>query len=83
MLGHMFFRDTAGHNHIAHSLLTLLALGASPQELRDHYNDGTPIQKPMPEVDNGLLVKLSNPEAFYGALDEVRQYHAPLEFFKA
>jgi hypothetical protein len=80
---HMFFRDTAGHNHIAHSLLTILALGASPQELRDRYDDGTPIQRPMPEVDNDLLAKLSDPEVFYASLGEVHRYHTFLEFFKA
>ncbi|KAK8076000.1 Oxidoreductase AflY [Apiospora phragmitis] len=79
---HMFFRDTAGHNHIAHSLLTCLALGASPQELQDRYNDGTPIQRPMPEIDGDLLEKLSNPDVFYGALGKITQYHTFLEFFK-
>lgn len=39
----IFFRDTAGHNHIVHSLLTALALGASLQQLRDRYEDGVPI----------------------------------------
>ncbi|KAK8091584.1 Oxidoreductase AflY [Apiospora hydei] len=79
---HMFFRDTAGHNHIAHSLLTCLALGASPQELQERYDDGTPIQRPMPEIDSVLLEKLSDPDAFHAALGVVDRYHTFLEFFK-
>ena len=45
---HMFFRDKAGHNHIAHSVLTQLALGASPEDLQRAYDDGTDIQRPIP-----------------------------------
>lgn len=78
----MFFRDTAGHNHIAHSLLTILALGAGPQELKDRYDDGTPIQRPIPQVDQELLKKLSDPEVFYQAIGAISQYHTFLVFFK-
>lgn len=79
---HMFFRDTAGHNHIAHSLLTILALGASPQELQDRYDDGTPIQRGIPSIDTALLEKLSDPEVFIETIGEITQYHTFLEFFK-
>ncbi|KAI1504052.1 hypothetical protein F5X99DRAFT_424580 [Biscogniauxia marginata] len=79
---HMFFRDTAGHNHIVHSLLTLLALGATPQELRDRYDDGVPIQRPIPEVDFAVLEKLSDDDVLYKTIGEITQYHTFLEFFK-
>lgn len=83
---HMFFRDTAGHNHIVHSLLTILALGAGPEELKARYEDGVPIQRAMPSVDNELLEKLRSkdePDALYNALvGQVHQYHTFLEFFK-
>ncbi|KAH6843306.1 hypothetical protein B0I37DRAFT_384165 [Chaetomium sp. MPI-CAGE-AT-0009] len=78
----MFFRDRAGHNHIAHNLLTILALGANPQDLRDRYDDGVPIQRPMPEVDHALLDKLADAETFHSAMGEVSRYHTFLEFFK-
>jgi hypothetical protein len=83
---HMFFRDTAGHNHIVHSLLTVLSLGASPEELKARYEDGVPIQRAMPSVDNELLEKLKKhePDALYNALNgQVHQYHTFLEFFKS
>ncbi|KAI0595129.1 hypothetical protein F4775DRAFT_605408 [Biscogniauxia sp. FL1348] len=79
---HMFFRDTAGHNHIVHSLLTLLALGATPQELKDRYEDGVPIQRPIPEIDFSTLEKLSDDKIFYKTIGEITQYHTFLEFFK-
>ncbi|KAL8792406.1 MAG: hypothetical protein Q9195_005020 [Heterodermia aff. obscurata] len=78
---HMFFRDTAGHNHIVHSLLTLIALGATPQELRDRYEDGIPIQRPMPSINETLLEKLSDPQIFSSTLGQINQYHTFLAFF--
>ena len=79
---HMFFRDTAGHNHIVHSLLTILALGANPQELQDRYNDGVPIQRAIPAIDKALLEKLADTETFSNALGQITQYHTFLEFFE-
>ena len=79
---HMFFRDTAGHNHIAHSLLTILALGASPQELHDRYDDGIPIQRPIPDIDDALLEKLADAETFYNTIGQITQYHTFLKFFE-
>lgn len=78
---HVFFRDTAGHNHLAHSLLTILALGASPQELRDRYEDGVPIQRAMPDIDHVLLEKLVDAETFLNTVGQIMQYHTFLEFF--
>lgn len=79
---HMFFRDTAGHNHIVHSLLTILALGASPQDLQDRYDDGVPIQRAIPDVDHALVENLADAETFYNTLGQITQYHTFLEFFK-
>ncbi|EOA85728.1 Baeyer-Villiger monooxygenase dmxR6 [Exserohilum turcicum] len=83
---HMFFRDTAGHNHIVHSLLTVLALGAGPEELKARYEDGVPIQRVMPSVDDELLETLrksDGSDALYDSIvGQVHQYHTYLEFFK-
>jgi hypothetical protein len=82
---HMFFRDTAGHNHIVHSLLTILALGAGPEELKARYEDGVPIQRAIPSIDSELLEKLrsgEDPDALYKSLTgQIHQYHTFLEFF--
>lgn len=79
---HIFYRDPAFHNHVAHSLLTVLALGASTQELQDRYNDLVPIQRPIPDIDPSLLAKLVDAEVFHGSIGQIHQYHTFLEFFK-
>src|SRR3954471_11617014 len=76
---HMFFRDTAGHNHIVHSLLTILAMGAGPEELKARYEDGVSIQRAIPSVDFELLEKLRSKDgsdALYNSIvGHVHQYH--------
>ena len=79
---HMFFRDTAGHNHIVHSLLSILALGASPRQLRDRYDDGKAIQRAIPAIDHVLLKKLADAETLCDTIGQTNQYHTFLEFFK-
>ncbi|KAG6015673.1 hypothetical protein E4U41_004579, partial [Claviceps citrina] len=80
---HMFFRDRAGHNHIAHSVLTCLALGAAPEDIRRAYDDGVPIQRPIPAVDDGLVARLADDEALFEALGSISQYTSFLVFFQA
>nr|A0A411PQN8.1 RecName: Full=Baeyer-Villiger oxidase AgnL3; AltName: Full=Agnestins biosynthesis cluster protein L3 [Paecilomyces divaricatus]QBG38885.1 Baeyer-Villiger monoxygenase [Paecilomyces divaricatus] len=79
---HMFVRDTAGHNHIVHAVLAVLALGGSPQELRDRYDDGASMQRPLPPCDAELLEKLNDPEVFMATLSERAQYTTFLTFFE-
>ncbi|EEQ33878.1 hypothetical protein McanMca71_002921 [Microsporum canis] len=79
---HMFFRDRAGHNHIAHSILTCLALGAAPEDIHRAYDDGVGIQRPIPEVDPTTVERLSNEEFFYETLGEIAQYTSFLDFFQ-
>jgi hypothetical protein len=78
---HIFFQDPAFHNHMAHSLLTNLSLGATPEELDDRFNDLVPIQREIPEIDHVLLKELGDPEVFYNAIGQIHQYHTFLEFF--
>ncbi|KAG5970578.1 hypothetical protein E4U55_001578 [Claviceps digitariae] len=79
---HMFFRDRAGHNHIAHSILTCLALGAAPEDIQRAFDDGVGIQRPIPPVDNGLVSRLANQEVMYDALGTITQYTSFLVFFQ-
>ncbi|KAK4233721.1 hypothetical protein C8A03DRAFT_19248 [Achaetomium macrosporum] len=79
---HIFYRDPAFHNHMAHSLLTNLSLGASVEELRDRYNDLVPIQREIPPVDDALVGKLTDPATFYDTIGQIHQYHTFLEFFR-
>nr|E1ACQ8.1 RecName: Full=Baeyer-Villiger oxidase notM; AltName: Full=Notoamide biosynthesis cluster protein M [Aspergillus sp. MF297-2]ADM34146.1 hypothetical protein [Aspergillus sp. MF297-2] len=48
---HMYFRDVGGHNHIAHSVLSVLAMGGGPKELNRAYDDGYGYQRPLPALN--------------------------------
>lgn len=78
----MFFRDIAGMNHISHSLLTCLGLGANPQDLRDRYQDEAVSQRPMPPLDEELLERLNDPDVFYENICNKVQYQTFLKFFE-
>ncbi|KAG8170275.1 hypothetical protein KVR01_001020 [Diaporthe batatas] len=79
---HMFFREMAGMNHISHSLLTCLALGAGPAELQDRYDDEAAGQRPMPPIDAELLEKLSDRDVFLQTMHTKAQYNTFLRFFE-
>lgn len=79
---HMFFRDRAGHNHIAHSILTCLAMGAAPIDIRRAYDDGVGIQRPIPEVDNAFVQGLSDDDVFHDTMGTITQYASFLVFFE-
>nr|POE56471.1 questin oxidase [Quercus suber] len=79
---HMFFRDRAGHNHIAHSILTSLALGASPVDLQRAYDDGVAIQRPMPPTDEPLIAGLADDNTFMESMGDAAQYPNFLRFFE-
>jgi hypothetical protein len=79
---HIFYQDPAFHNHMVHSLLTTLTLGATPQEIKDRYNDLVPIQRKIPDIDSHVLKKLADPEFFHDTIGQIHQYHTFLEFFK-
>lgn len=79
---HMFFRDRAGHNHIAHSILTCLVIGASPEDIQRAYDDGVTIQRPIPKVDSQMVEKLADEEIMYETLGTITQYTSFLVFFK-
>ncbi|KAE8384091.1 hypothetical protein BDV23DRAFT_192077 [Aspergillus alliaceus] len=79
---HMFFRDRAGHKHIAHSILTCLALGGAPEDIQRAYDDGVGIQRPIPEVDAATVERLAEEEFFYQTLGTITQYTSFLVFFQ-
>src|SRR4051812_27829324 len=53
---HIFWREVAGHNHIAHSILSVYALGGSPADIQRAFEDGAGIQRPIP-LQEQLTVK--------------------------
>ncbi|RAH39755.1 questin oxidase family protein [Aspergillus brunneoviolaceus CBS 621.78] len=81
---HIFFREATGHNHMAHSILTALALGASPSELERAYTDTEAIQRPIPAVDPMILTRLdADPQALESLLGWSDLYSTFLTYFQS
>lgn len=78
---HVFWRDIAGHNHMAHSLLTVLALGASPSELHRAFED-IPFQRPLPDLDTQTVKDFSDNGKLYEQIGQIKQYTNFLVFFE-
>ncbi|KAH8597597.1 hypothetical protein B0O99DRAFT_660544 [Bisporella sp. PMI_857] len=79
---HMYFRNVAGHNHIPHSILTVLAMGGGPKELNRAYTDAEGLQRPLPPVDPKVVKDLSDPERFKARMLELPEYPNFLAFFE-
>ncbi|KAL9135551.1 MAG: hypothetical protein Q9175_003259 [Cornicularia normoerica] len=79
---HIFWRDANGHNHLVHDLLTSLALGASPSELQQAFDDNLDYQRPLPELDNNVVGELSDEGKFYERIGDITQYTNFLVFFE-
>lgn len=78
----MYFRDVAGHNHIPRVVLTIVAMGGGPQDLRRAYDDGEDIQRPMPLVDPHAVSEMRDPAQFRTRMQILDQYPNFLAFFK-
>jgi len=65
---HMYFREVAGHNHIPHSVLSVLAMGGGPSELKRVYDDGESLQLPLPPLDRQVVKELSEPKKFWATM---------------
>lgn len=79
---HMFFREVAGHNHIPHAILTTLAMGGGPKELKRAYDDGEGMQRPMPPVEDQAVNEMSQPASFRERMQILDEYPNFLAFFK-
>lgn len=78
---HIFWRDLNGHNHMAHSILTHFALGASPAELQRANDDGVTVQRHMPELDQEIARGLSDEKNMRSIFGHLPQYTNALAFF--
>ena len=80
---HMHFREIGGHNHTAHSVLTTLALGGSPADLRRAYADDASHQRPIPAVDWALVRAMeAGEDAFLASMYRLDLYPTFLAFFE-
>ncbi|GIZ46907.1 hypothetical protein CKM354_001001300 [Cercospora kikuchii] len=79
---HMFWRDVGGHNHMAHAVLTTLALGGSSSELQRAYDDGLEVQRAMPPLEEELVAKLYDASEFRSRIGNIHDYTTFLAFFE-
>ncbi|KAK4251073.1 hypothetical protein C7999DRAFT_11147 [Corynascus novoguineensis] len=69
------------HNHIVHHLLSLWALGASPQEIQDMWDCNTSYQAPLEPIVADLI-DLKDPVRFRECLGKNECYYDYLRFFE-
>ena len=68
------------HNHQVHYLLTDLALGASPDQIRDAFEGNTAYQRPLQAGDESHQ-KLINDENFAPSLGQADHYASWIRYF--
>lgn len=80
---HIFFNTKGFHNHIAHHLLTVFALGASPEQIQRHYDSNASYQRPPVAIHRDLIDhKLGDPQEFRKYLGDEKYYRDYLIFFR-
>nr|POE63525.1 oxidoreductase afly [Quercus suber] len=80
---HIFFNSSGFHDHIAHHLLTLWALRASPQDIQRGYDTNKTYQRSMQPLDKTRVADMYDPAKFKSYLGNEKYYQDFLAFFKA
>ncbi|KAL5048447.1 hypothetical protein BDW71DRAFT_177695 [Aspergillus fruticulosus] len=79
---HVYFNDMGFHNHIAHQILTLYALGASPAEIQAAYDRNKTYQRQALPMHEDVVQSLHQKDKFKEALGDEKNYPDFLEFFQ-
>ncbi|KAF3009563.1 hypothetical protein E8E13_005702 [Curvularia kusanoi] len=79
---HIFFNKSGFHNHIAHHLLTLFALGATPEEIRQGYDTNVSYQRPPEPLKDSIVNDMHEPDRFKTYLGKEKFYHDFLVYFQ-
>lgn len=79
---HIFFNADGFHNHIAHQLLTIWSLGATPEELQRGYDTNKSYQRPARKPESTIVQGLQDPATFISHLGVEQHYNDFLEFFR-
>ncbi|KAI9763559.1 MAG: hypothetical protein M1840_000421 [Geoglossum simile] len=59
---HIFYNDEGFHNHIVHHILTIYALGASPETIQTQYDDNKIYQRPHGPIHRNIVDELGDYE---------------------
>lgn len=79
---HTFFNKSGFHNHIAHHLLTLFSLGATPQEIQQGYDTNVSYQRPPEPLKESIVKDMCHPDRFKTFLGKEQYYRDFLVFFE-
>jgi len=79
---HIFFNQSGFHNHIAHHLLTLFALNASPEELQKAYDANVSYQRPSEPLEKAIVNDMHKPKRFKSYLGQEKYYYDFLVYFQ-
>ena len=79
---HISFNDSGFHNHIAHHVLTLFALGASPSEIQSAFDQGKSYQRPQFPVNEKVVEDMADEEKFKNFFGQEEFFHDYVVFFE-
>ncbi|KAE8150168.1 hypothetical protein BDV25DRAFT_154887 [Aspergillus avenaceus] len=82
MKHHIFFNASGFHNHVAHHILTMFALGASPAEIRAAYARNSSYQRPVLPTVESVVQSLYDKAQFKDHFAKAENYPNFLEFFQ-
>ena len=77
----MYFNDDGFHNHIAHHLLTILALGATPEEIQRGFDNNNNYQRPAKPLKERNVEDMSDKEKFRKFLGKQQYFHDFTTYF--
>ncbi|RAL01929.1 questin oxidase family protein [Aspergillus ibericus CBS 121593] len=79
---HVFFNQMGFHNHIPHHILSIWALGASPEQIQAAYDSNKTYQRRALPVDEKVVQGLTDAGTFLGYLGKEKHYSNYLAFFQ-
>jgi hypothetical protein len=72
---HMYFNQDGFHNHIAHHLLTIFALGATPEQIQHAFDNNNGHQRPQYPISTRNVQDMGSREKFKEFLGQEKYFH--------
>lgn len=79
---HIYCNRSGFHNHIAHHLLTIFALGATPQQLQHAFDNNIGMQRSQYPVDTRNVQSMADRSKFKEFLGKEQYFHDYEMFFR-
>ncbi|KAK9321318.1 hypothetical protein V1517DRAFT_326703 [Lipomyces orientalis] len=79
---HIFFNDQGFHNHIVHHILTIYALGASPETIKAAFERDKQYQRKPYPVDESVVQAMSDKTKFKQFTGKEMHYSSFLVYFQ-